>query len=524
VYLPLLELRRNFLALASTGKGKSTLFQHFAQAMLSAPSSDDEQWLPWHVDMDGLLVLEPHRDMVEAVLRLTPPRLRDSVTLVDLANRDYPVGINPLDATLGRDRDKAVDNLLVIFEKIWENSWGPRTENVMEYALKTLADANYMLVDNDPHNGPDAQYTLLDVVALLRNQSFRHTVVGQARDPVLKNWWEQYYEPMDLRFQMEVISSVLNKMSKFASSRVARRILGQPRSTLNLTQIIRQGQILLVSTAAGVVGADISTLIGSFLLGLFHVTLAEQAELHQTQRRHYLALIDEFQVYQGVDWNTMLAELRKAGGSFGLATQSLAYLDKMDKTLRATVMANIDHLFAFAMAAEDARLLRELEGIEVEDITNLDNYMCYVRASLGPKRLPVFSLTIDPPTAGDDQGAQWIRGRSQQRDARPVAVVDEMIATSSARASCSNPSGHGSKGDKSRARVLPASPDQTQEQSPARNNTRKHHPSKSKTPSTGTKVQPEADLVKREDAWSRPLLYEGVGPDEWGKEEQERGH
>ena len=237
---------------------------------------------------------------------------------------------------------------------------------------------------------------------------------------------------MDLRFQMEVISSVLNKMSKFASSRVARRILGQPRSTLNLTQIIRQGQILLVSTAAGVVGADISTLIGSFLLGLFHVTLAEQAELHQTQRRHYLALIDEFQVYQGVDWNTMLAELRKAGGSFGLATQSLAYLDKMDKTLRATVMANIDHLFAFAMAAEDARLLRELEGIEVEDITNLNNYMRHVRASLGPKRLPVFSLTIDPPTAGDDQGAQWIRGRSQQRDARPVAVVDEMIATSSA--------------------------------------------------------------------------------------------
>jgi len=49
----------------------------------------------------------------------------------------------------------------------------------------------------------------------------------------------------------------------------------------------------------------------------------------------------------------MLPSLRKVGGSFGLATQSLAYLDKMDKTLRATVMANIDHLFAFAMARRD---------------------------------------------------------------------------------------------------------------------------------------------------------------------------
>ena len=395
VYLPQSELRRNFLAIASTGKGKSTLFQHVAQAML-ATALAGEASPDGHPDVDGLLVLEPHREMIESIMSLTPSRLRERVTLVDLADRDYPAGINPIDATLGRDRDKAIDNLLVIFEKIWAMSWGPRTENVMEYALKTLADANATIVEHDPKLGPDMQYTLLDVVVLLRNRNFRRTVMEQVQDPMLINWWEHYYEPMDLRFQMEITSSVLNKMSKFASSRVSRRILGQPRSTLDLRQIIRQGQILLISTAAGVVGADISTLIGSFLLGLFHVTLAEQAELHRTQRRHYLALIDEFQVYQGVDWNTMLAELRKAGGSFGLATQSLAYLDKIDKTLHATVMANIDHLFAFAMAAEDAQLLRELEGIEVEDITNLDNYMCYVRASLGTRRLPVFSLHIDP--------------------------------------------------------------------------------------------------------------------------------
>ena len=33
-----------------------------------------------------------------------------------------------------------------------------------------------------------------------------------------------------------------------------------------------------------------------------------------------------------------------------------------------TVLANVDHLFAFAMSAEDARLLQELDGIEPEDI------------------------------------------------------------------------------------------------------------------------------------------------------------
>ncbi len=518
VSLPLVELRRNFLALASTGKGKSTLFQHVAQALLSTHPGDE----PFPVEMDGLFVLEPHRDMIEAILGLVPASRRENVILVDLANRDYPVGLNPIDATLGRDRDKAVDNLLVIFSKIWEMSWGPRTENVMEYSLKTLADANETIVGHDPQNGPDAQYTLLDVITLLRQQSFRHTVMDQVADSVLKTWWQRYYEPMDLRFQLEVISSVVTKLSKFASSRVSRRILGQPRSTLNLSQMVQQGQILLISTAAGIVGSDLSTLIGSFLLGLFHMTLAEQAELHRGQRRHCLALIDEFQVFQGVDWNSMLAELRKVGGSFGLATQSLAYLDKMDKTLRATVMANIDHLFAFAMAAEDARLLRELEGVEVEDVTTLDNYMCYVRASLGTRRLPVFSLTIDPPAAPDEQGAQWIRRRSQQRDARPAATVDEMLAAAFRRSTSPGASSQDTTDEK-----LGAAPAGQKDQEP-----KATHGPRGKRRSSKAKTVPPAELEAaptsnarqeppQEEGQSRPLLYEGVRPGAWGREEHD---
>jgi hypothetical protein len=233
---------------------------------------------------------------------------------------------------------------------------------------------------------------------------------------------------MDLRFQMEVISSVLNKMSKFASTYTARRILGQPRSTIDLRDIVRTGKILLVSTANGVVGSDVGALIGSTLLGLFQVNLAEQAELPRERRQQFLALIDEFQVYQGADFGSMLSELRKYGGSFGLATQSLAYLDRLDRTLRFTVLANVDHLFAFAMSAEDARLLQELDGIETDDITNLDDYTCYAKLTVHGHRLPVFSLRLDAPAQGDHEQAKRIRMRNQQRFARPVDVVDATLA------------------------------------------------------------------------------------------------
>ncbi len=354
------------------------------------------------------------------------------MVLVDLANTDYPVGINPLDM-VGKDRDKVVDTLITIAEHLWASSYGSRTENVLEYALKTLADANESLIQRDPYHGPNRQYTLLEVVPLLRLAGFRHTVLEQVRDSLLIDWWQHYYEPLDAHQQREITSSVITKLSKFSSSRVARRILGQPRSTIDLREVVRSGQHLLISTASGVVGADLSELIGIVLLGLFEAALSEQADLPLEERRRYLVLIDEFQVYRGANYQGMLAELRKYGGSFALATQSLAYLDRLDRTLRATVLANIDHLFAFHMAGEDARLFHELDGVTVEDITNLDDFQCYVKLSLHGHRLPVFSLQLDAPPWPDEKVARLVRLRNQERYGRSVGVVDDLIRQIQAR-------------------------------------------------------------------------------------------
>src|SRR6266700_2940009 len=427
VFLPQVCLRHNLLAVASTGKGKSTLFQHLAQAMCAMRAGSGGAGGP------GFAFIEPHGDVVHALCGLLPPDERDNVVLVDLATTDYPVGINPLDM-VGKDRDKAVDTLITIAEHLWASSYGSRTDNVLEYALKTLADANELLIQSDPYQGPDRQYTLLDVMPLLRAASFRHAVLEQVRDRLLIDWWQHYYEPLDAHQQREITSSVITKLSKFASSRVARRILGQPRSTIDLREVVRAGQYLLVSTASGVVGADLSELVGIVLLGLFEAALAEQAALPPEQRRRrYLVLIDEFQVYRGANYQGMLAELRKYGGSFALATQSLAYLDRLDRTLRATVLANIDHLFAFHMAGEDARLLHELDGIAEEDIINLDDFQCYVKLSLHGYRLPVFSLNLEPPSRPDEEVAQLIRLRSRARDARPAGAVDDLIRQIQAR-------------------------------------------------------------------------------------------
>jgi hypothetical protein len=430
ILLPFSCLLQNMLVVASTGKGKSSLFfllmQVFFTARLARRQGTSD------ASVGGLVLIDPHGDLTDLVLGCVPTELEEEVVLIDLANSLALVGLNPLDMSRGQNRDKVVDNLIRIVEAIWSTSYGPRTENILEYACKTLAEANLTLVKRDPFHGADQQFTLLDVLSLLRRRSFRHAIFELVEDQVLLDWWKHYYEPLDLRQQSEYTSSVLTKLSKFASTRTSRRMLGQPRSTIDLGAVIREEKILLVNCASGEVGGDLAALIGSLLVGLFQVALAEQARLDVANRHRVLILIDEFQALAGVDYQTMLAELRKYGGAFALATQSLAYLERIERTLRATVLANTEHIFAFAMSPDDARLLH-LDGVEPEDLTRLPDYECYARIGLDGRRFPPFSLRLDPPLTPDAEQRRRIQDRCRSRYAMLVGEIDEQLRSIRAR-------------------------------------------------------------------------------------------
>ena len=445
IRLPADALRRHALLVAKTGKGKSSLLLRLACAQLAGDEASGQPRGPARTEQrPGLIVVDPHGDLVAQLLGVIPPARRDDVILVDLADVTYPVALNPLDALLGRDRDKAVESLLQILSQIWARFWGPRMQNALEYALKTLYEANEALIAADPQRGPDQQFTLLEVAPLLSAPGFRRDILALVRDQALHTWWTHYYQPLDFRLQLEIINPVLTKLASFSGSRVARRVVGQARSTLNLSEVVHEGRVLLVNTAKGVVGAETATLVGATLLGTLHVALEEQARLAPEQRRQTLVIVDEFQSLLGVDYGAMLSELRKFGGAFALATQALAHLDTLEQghptaspnaTLRATVLANVDAFYAFAVSAEDARFLsRELdERVSVTDLINLDDYALYAKLTLAGRRLPTFSLTLDPPPQGDLAEAQRLRARARSRYARPVDVVDEALAQAAMR-------------------------------------------------------------------------------------------
>jgi len=138
-----------------------------------------------------------------------------------------------------------------------------------------------------------------------------------------------------------------------------------------------------------------------------------------------VALADESTTLGAADYPRMLSELAKYGASFVLVTQSLARLDTIDRALRPTILANIDGLTVFQVSAEDARALApELgNGLEVPDLTSLDDFECYARWWSDGRRMPAFSLRLSPPAIASAERAGAIATRSAERFGRPRAEV-----------------------------------------------------------------------------------------------------
>ena len=405
-------VRSHHLYMARTRMGKSTLMQHLIVHRLEEKAAGR--------DGDAIVVIDPHADLVESILQQVPESLAGQVRLVDLAGeRGYP-GINLLDTRVFADRDRTADSVVRVAKGLWEQ-WGPRMQSILEQVVKTLHEHNA-----HPATAADEQYTILDGLRLLSDDKFRTLVLKRVSDEYLLDWWNRDFKGWRREYSADALAPVQTRLSYYASSKRARAILGQPRSTIDLRRTILDGGVLLVSTAQGAAGKDVAALVGSSILNLVDAVVREQGELPPEQRRGALVVVDEMQSMPGVDYESMLSELGKYGASFVLATQSLDKLDDLSPTLRSTLLANVGCLAVFQVAGSDAQqLVWELdrERVSVEDVVSLPVHHAYVRATVGSERTPAFSMEVLKPDEGSPETAERIR-----EEASAYLLTEEEIA------------------------------------------------------------------------------------------------
>jgi len=245
------DRRRHIWAIGKTGTGKSTLIANMAIDDLKKDR--------------GLAIIDPHGDLCDIILNYIPKRRINDVVYFNPADKDYPIVINPLEVTNKEEAELVVSGIVSIFNKIFGFSWGPRLEYILRNSLFTLAQV------------PNS--TLKDVPLLLTNRAYRTRIEETITDETMKQFWRDEFDKMPDRLQQEAISPILNKVGQFVTSPLIRTVIGQPKSSISLDDIMNNGKILLANLAQGRLGEDNAALLGAMLITKFQLAAMHRVAL-----------------------------------------------------------------------------------------------------------------------------------------------------------------------------------------------------------------------------------------------------
>jgi len=287
---------------------------------------------------DGLCFLDPHGDAVEALLTLMPEHRKKDVIYFNPADIDYPFGLNLFECPDINDPrlvDLVCSEIIGTFKKLYEASWGPRLEDILRHAI--------LAVLFNPGS------TLLDLHLLLSSYVYRLKMLENVKDPIITQYWEKIF-PRDKKDAQEWLASSFNKIGRFLVNPLIRNIVGQPKSSFNLRDIMNDGKILLVNLAKGKIGEDNSSLLGSVLVGKILIAALSRADIEQENRRPFHLIVDEYHSFATESFPTLQSEARKFAIDTLVAHQ---YRDQLDYLNRGSTL-NVGNFIFFRITGNDS--------------------------------------------------------------------------------------------------------------------------------------------------------------------------
>lgn len=390
---------RHVYIIGQTGTGKSGLLELFALSDI------------FHGQ--GYAIIDPHGDFAINNLRFVPPSRVKDVIYFNPADTAYPVGFNPMEVIDPNMKNNISSEVIGVLKRMFGDSWGPRLEYILRYTILALLDT------------PNT--TLLDITRMLTDKKFRKTVVESCQDTVVRQFWNVEFASWTDKFASEAIAPVLNKVGAFTANPIIRNIIGQPRSTFNIRQIMDEGKILVVNLSKGLIGEDNAAILGSFLVTKIQLAAMSRSDIPNIEdRRPFYLYVDEFQNFATDSFATILSEARKYALNLVVANQ---YVSQMQPTVRDAVFGNVGSMISFRISPDDAPLLGKQFAPQFlpEDIMQMHNRHFITSMVINGEKAPAFSATtLTLPPKQTDFSPQII-DNTRRNYARPRAEIEAEI-------------------------------------------------------------------------------------------------
>lgn len=397
--MPRSDRGRHLYIIGQTGTGKSGMLELLTISDIYSPY--------------GFAVIDPHGDYAQAILKRIPAERAADVVYFNPADTDYPMGFNPLEVYDPKLKTHTSSELIGVIKRIFENSWGPRLEYILRYSILALLDY------------PNA--TMLDITRILTEKKFRQEVLQHVADPVVRNFWNIEFASWNDRFMTEAVAPILNKVGAFTANPLVRNIIGQPKSSFNIRQIMDERKILIVNLSRGLVGEDNAALLGALLVTKIQMASMSRADIPGEERTPFYLYVDEFQNFATDSFATILSEARKYGLNLTVANQ---YTAQMMQEVKDAVFGNVGSIISFRTSADDARIMLKYfePKFEDHDLVHMHNRHFAISMTIEGEKVPAFSaISLNLPTFGEDYSQQII-AHSRAQYAQPRDYIERYVA------------------------------------------------------------------------------------------------
>jgi len=393
---------KHVYVIGKTGMGKSTMLENMAVQDIR--------------NGNGFAFLDPHGSAIETLLEYIPKERLDDVIYFAPFDMEHPISFNVMEDVGYDKRHLVVSGLMSTFKKIWQDAWSARMEYILGNTLLALLEY------------PDS--TLLEVNKMLADKEFRNKVVANVTDPAVKSFWVDEFAKYTDRFAAEATPAIQNKIGQFTANPLVRNIIGQPKSSFDLREVMDGRKILLVNLSKGRIGESNANLLGSMLITKIYLSALSRADVSKEELAslpNFYLYVDEFQSFANESFADILSEARKYKLNLTIAHQ---YIEQMSEEVRAAVFGNVGTMVTFRIGSTDAEVLEKefAPTFTAEDIVNLGVFQIYLRLMIDGIGSQPFSATTIPPLKRPEVNlVQDIIKSSRHKYTRPRSEVEDII-------------------------------------------------------------------------------------------------
>lgn len=395
---------RHVYVIGKTGMGKSTLLENMAVQDIQ--------------NGDGMCFIDPHGKTAELLLEYIPEsRIKDVLYLAPF-DMEHPVSFNIMEDVGYDKRHLVVSGLMGAFKKIWKDAWSARMEYILSNTLFALLEY------------PGS--TLLSVNKMLSDKAYRKKVVENIGDSAVKSFWVDEFANYTERMAAEAVPAIQNKVGQFTSNPLVRNIIGQPKSSFDIRELMDNRKIFIINLSKGRIGESNANLLGSLLITKLYLAAMSRADVSHRDAEslpEFNLFVDEFQSFANESFAGILSEARKYKLSLHIAHQ---YIEQMEDEVKAAVFGNVGTMITFRVGSYDAEILEKefAPTFTQEDIVNLGFVQIYLRLMIdGIGSKPFSARTIPPLAKPEVEHVAEVIESSREQFSRPRAEVEELVKT-----------------------------------------------------------------------------------------------